>query len=314
MTLLFNPETFSLPKPKGACRAMMSMFRSDVSVVNFQFNVNDYRRLIQDCAEPADYEVIIPGYVLAVDNSGRLNVDCDGEIITPAIGSDTRTLQDCFVYALNGWWMDNGEDKHYPGINPCWYETIEQLRLTNTPDTKVEPPVIYAPAGQSEWMDTFHEQWGMNLIPNTERAGQSVFIIRRKNRHLQGPCFTVVKFDENRWDIAFYDQEAADVYNAIKDGNNIYDAIYTQSDPTNLYLCMDLRDIYRTKSLEGAPPFIIEEEDVFVSLNNCESRGEEHDWRWEDQEELRGGRWVNYMVCEKCNVQGEQVIEEEESS
>lgn len=310
-------KDFTLPPKQGACRAMMSMFRSDVSVANFHFKVNDYRRLIYDAADPVDYEVIIPGYVLAVNSEGHLNVDCpcpetgNPEIITPAIGADKRTLQDCFVLALNGWWMDNGEDKHYPGVHPCWYETIEQCR-TSDKDTEIAKPVIYAPAGHSEWMDKFHEQWGMYLIPNTERSGQSVWIIRRKDRNRLAPCFTVVKFDENRWDIAFYDQEADVIKDAIQAGNNIYDAMYKQSDPNNLFLCVDFEDIYRINALEDAPPFIIED-DTFESLNNCEARGEEHDWRWEGQEERRGGVWVNSSTCEKCNVSRDQIVEEESS-
>ena len=116
---------------KGACRAMWGLFMNDKDRINFYVKPNDYRLIPDQALDPVDYEEILPGYVLAVDDLNRLHVDCplpngSPEIITPAMGSDERTLFECFLYVLWSWWIDNDEE-HHPNVHPSWYKTIETM-------------------------------------------------------------------------------------------------------------------------------------------------------------------------------------------
>ena len=99
----------------------------DKVTCNIMFKTDDYRLVPWGAADPKDWDVIIPGFCLAVGVGGVLNVDSgtpdDPKIETSAMREDTRTLMDCFKYALRDYYYING-NTHYPKIHPSWHEWV----------------------------------------------------------------------------------------------------------------------------------------------------------------------------------------------
>ena len=112
--------------------AYQVMFSQPKDAVSFDYDSDSsFRQLPLGCDNPKDWDGILKGdgirIRLAVSPGGRLNLDDGTEenpnIVTPAIGEDTRGLRDCFILALREWWVIAGE--HHPKLHSSWYEMVE---------------------------------------------------------------------------------------------------------------------------------------------------------------------------------------------
>lgn len=122
------------PKPlswQSYYNHLLSTNRDEVTC-NIMFDNDDYRLVPWGAAAPKDWDVIIPGYWLAVSISGILNVDSGGpscpNIETSAIDEEKRTLKDCVRFALRDYYYTH--NAHYPKVHPSWYGWILENDLS----------------------------------------------------------------------------------------------------------------------------------------------------------------------------------------
>jgi len=116
---------FTAPKEASWQSHYNMLFASDRNRVtcNLMFKTDDYRLVPFGCRDPKDWDVIIPGFYLAVGVGGVLNVDSgtpdDPMIETSAMREDTRTLMDCFRHTLSDYYYTHKE--HYSKVHPSWH-------------------------------------------------------------------------------------------------------------------------------------------------------------------------------------------------
>ena len=129
MAQLINIQAGYRPRWQSAIYAVLGAPKGNV---NIHFELEDYRNIPLGTRAPEDWDVILKGFAwLAVGVGNQLNVDCgkgpdsgDCNLITPSTGSETRTLLDCVLAALQEWFWQH-DDTHHPKLHPDWYSDVE---------------------------------------------------------------------------------------------------------------------------------------------------------------------------------------------
>lgn len=102
-------------------------------------------------------------------------------------------------------------------------------------------PNLCGGIGQGGPMDDFHSTWRMKKVV------KGCWVVGKRVEDGYG-CFSLQRFDNGLWDIAFYAEcTAAEIFESIKHGGSLHagNAEYHTSDPRNKYLAIDLMRIMR---------------------------------------------------------------------
>lgn len=120
--ITLKPKKFTVKRNKWQTPYRM-MFSDVRGRVNIQFGLNQ-RKVPCGTDGPKDGDRIFGNYGVAWKTYGVdvFRID-ESELISPAIGNETRTLMDCWRIALADYYMEH--DVHWSNLHASWYEWVE---------------------------------------------------------------------------------------------------------------------------------------------------------------------------------------------
>ncbi len=118
------------------------------------------------------------------------------------------------------------------------------LKNFTAPETA---PILVGGIGDGGPMDDFYATWRMKKVI------KGCWIVGKRKDDGKG-CFSIQSLGSGNWDIAFYaDCKVTEIWDSIKNKKILHaaNASYTESDPINKYLALDLIKILKQqKELE----------------------------------------------------------------
>lgn len=120
--IAFKPKKFTVKRGKWQT-PYRALFNSVKGTCNIQFG-NSPIKLPVETRIPESGDTLFGNYAISVYAYGMdVYLKDSGEIISPAIGIEDRTLMDCWRIALGDHYMTN--DKHHEKLHSSWYEWVE---------------------------------------------------------------------------------------------------------------------------------------------------------------------------------------------
>jgi hypothetical protein len=121
--LALKPKKFTAKRTKTWQYDYKLLFSKERGTVNIQFGLSQ-RKVPFGTDAPKDGDLIFDNYGLCWKKFGIDVFRKDElELISPAIGNESRTLMDCWRIALADYYMEH--DAHWPELHPSWYEWVE---------------------------------------------------------------------------------------------------------------------------------------------------------------------------------------------
>lgn len=116
-------KKFGVKRTKTWQSSYKYLFSKERGAVTINFG-NSAIKLPAGSKLPEQGDVLFGNYAVAVYTYGMdVYLKAEGEIISPAIGLEERTLMNCWRIALADYFMEHEE--HYHNLHASWYEWVE---------------------------------------------------------------------------------------------------------------------------------------------------------------------------------------------